>query len=199
LVNTAQESTVQFIQQVDIGFSNIITDTDAVKALHESTDFRQHGGPFWAPRQYLRSDVLSFLSALDIAVKDVHAIRLIKDSPPHPHTDDPGPGDWGRLMWWEGTETDMVWYRLKEEQSMMTRSRPQDQALTYMLYFHQVEEIHRVRLPSTNPVIVRTGTWHSGFNHSEQPCFGWQVWPVRDGRHMTFDELTAALAAYHIS
>ena len=187
---------MQYIQSVNIGFSGIITDTGAVKALHESTDFKKHGGPFWAPRQYLRSDVLEFLGSHDIYVKDVHVLRLSKDDPPPPHTDDPGPGDWARLMWWEGPETDMIWYRLREGQSIMTKTRPQDKASTFMVYAHQVEEIHRVRLPTQHPVIVRTGVWHSGFNHCDQPCFGWQIWPMRDGRSITFDELTAALATY---
>jgi hypothetical protein len=187
---------MQYHLNVDIGFNGIVTDIPMVKSMHVATDFSKLPGPFFVPCQYLRQDVIDFLAALDIQVHKVHGIRLEPDNSPPPHCDDPGPGDWARLMWWEGRHTDMTWYKLNEGIPITKLHRPMDDATHYIANFEQVSEIHRVRLSASNPVLVRTGTLHSGFNYEDQPCFGWQIWPTRGGHSVTFDQLADALAPY---
>ena len=187
---------MRYLLNLDLGFPGIVTDVAAVKAQHHASTLLRLTGPVCVPKRLLRQDVVDWLAALDINIKQVNAIKLGRDDSPPPHCDDPGPGDWGRIMWWDGQCTDMTWYQLNEGCAMRELRQPVTGATHYMASFEQVTEIHRVRLPASNPILVRTGVLHSGFSDEEPPCFGWQIWPTRDGHSMTFDQLADALAPY---
>ena len=189
-------------QEFDIGFDCIVTDPKTVKVLYIDTDFTKHRGPFWIPQQYFRKDLVDFLGALDITVHQMILLGLGAEGP-DPHCDDPGPGDWGRMAWWESDQVDMMWYDLLPGQSHNMVIRPLDGAPCYMAREHQVQETHRVRLSSTRPAIVSTGVLHTGHNHGAAPwapyAWGWQIVPFRDGRPMTDSELAESLKQYLVN
>lgn len=187
---------MQYHQGFDIGFYSIVNDVEAVKRLHKNT---LHRGPFFIPPQYYRQDLVDFLIAHDITVYKMILIELGAEGP-DPHCDDPGPGPWARLVWWESDQTDMIWYKLKSNENLTMMTRSVDGVANFSAREQQVDEIFRVRLASHRPAIVRTGVLHSGENHGSAPwaphTWGWQIFPHRNDRAMTGSELAESLKQY---
>lgn len=185
----------QYYQALGIGYSNILTNTAAVQNLRDTLDLNSLDGTWSVPSQFVRQEVVDFLSGLNIQVHQVLGFRIVGDEVP-PHTDDPGPGDWARLLWCDGSEFDMLWHQLRPGEQAVELIRPRDGATHYMAPVERVTEVHRQRLSTVNPAIVRIGNLHSGINHSVNPAYLWQIWPQRDGQNMTFDQLKSAFSGY---